>query len=564
MEFNHMFTIILIVLAIFTIGSVSASNEIISHDASVIDDLSIKDSTNNDLNLKSIENNDLKLKNIENNDLNLKNIERNDLNLKSIENNDLNLKSIENNDLNLESARNNEAIGLEDNGEDEICSQADSNMETLENNGMGSNSNTAQEDLNFGNTLKASNNGNAQNSHSSKASRKIKSKTRIIIGNARLLSNGYLRIYLKSNSKKAISKKRVEIRVKGKKFIKTTNSEGMIIFKPNVKKGKAIVTVKFNGDAYGLSSKAKKIIRCINGSVQNPLTSSVPLRNGIPDIDMMPANFVLADGNGNYTLTRLQYREAIKRDSYCLFLNNHLSRYTFFSTKSHPKLHYIIPRKKWNVIERAINTIVVKKNRKYWPKEITVSLKGKSYTYSEVRDEQNLIYSCGPTSCSMCSQALRNYISESQLVKLSHARKGYGSHPDNLSKAMGKNHFICTQYYKEDFNIALKELKKGGCALVFHTWGHYLAILDISKDGKKLLISNSRGTYNGGIDKMPTKWLRTKYVKSRFANDTPGLIVRLNYRLSKKNKNQVNNFYSSMGPNWRRQNTRERIPQIGL
>lgn len=111
--------------------------------------------------------------------------------------------------------------------------------------------------------------------------------------------------------------------------------------------------------------------------------------------------------------------------------------------------------------------------------------------------------------------------------------------------------------------MLLKNLKKEGAALIFHIRGHYLAIVDISKDGKNVLISNSRGEYNGGADKMPTKWLTVKYVKSRFANDTPGLIVRLNYSLTANVKRNVGNFYSSMGTNWARHNTNERIPHIG-
>ena len=111
-------------------------------------------------------------------------------------------------------------------------------------------------------------------------------------------------------------------------------------------------------------------------------------------------------------------------------------------------------------------------------------------------------------------------------------------------------------------NKALNELKKGGSALVFHTWGHYVAIVDISKDGKKVLVSNSRGGYSSNSDRLPTNWVSTKFVKTRFADDTPGLIVRLNYSLRKKTKKNVNNFYSSMGKKWTRQNTAARIPQI--
>ena len=87
-------------------------------------------------------------------------------------------------------------------------------------------------------------------------------------------------------------------------------------------------------------------------------------------------------------------------------------------------------------------------------------------------------------------------------------------------------------------------------------------IKNLRKNGKKVLVSNSRGGYNRNAENIPTKWLTAKYMKKKFANDTPGLIVRLNYSLSKKTKNRVNNFYSSMGTKWTRQNTSERIPQI--
>ena len=391
----------------------------------------------------------------------------------------------------------------------------------------------------------------------------VPSTTQIVIGNERLLTKGYLRIYLKSATKSAISKKLVHISVNGKKFDKTTNSEGIIVFKPLAATGTLAISVTFDGDSNAAPSSAKKSVKGIEGSAKSPFYNKIPLRNGAPDIDLMPRNYVLADGTGTYTLTKAQYLAVIKRDSYCLFLNNKLSKYTFFKTKNEPSLFHIIPRKKWNVIERAVNTKVVKKNKHgFWPSQITVSLNGKSYTYSEVRDVQDLTYSCGPTSASMCTQVLRNYYCEKYLVKLSSARKGYGSSPTGLSKALKKHHYKCTEYFKSSINKAFKELKKGGCALIFHVAGHYISILDISKNGKKVLVSNSRGGYNRNAENIPTKWLTAKYMKKKFANDTPGLIVRLNYSLSKKTKNRVNNFYSSMGTKWTRQNTSERIPQI--
>ncbi len=389
--------------------------------------------------------------------------------------------------------------------------------------------------------------------------------TTITIGNTRLLTNGYLRIYLKCSNSKLISKKTVKITVGSKTFTKTSNSEGIIVFKPNTGVGTFKVTVTFEGDSHMGAAYAEKTVNGIKGDVKNPLKQKIPLKNGVPDVDLMPGSYVLADKDMTYTLTKAQYCDVIKRDSYCLYLNNKLSKYTFFKSKSQPKLNHIIKREKWNVIERAINTKIVKKNKKgYWPSKITVSLKGKSYTCSEVRDEQNTGYTCGPTSASMCTQVLRNYFNEKYLAKLAGTSSYYGSSTTGLKKALEKKNFKCTIYYKKSFNKALKQLKKGGRALVFHTWGHYVAILDISKDGKKVLVGNPSGDYDHGSHAIPTNWLTVKYMKKRFNNyDTSGLIVKLNYNLKKATKNKINYFYSSFGTKWTRQTTNERIPQIG-
>ena len=107
-------------------------------------------------------------------------------------------------------------------------------------------------------------------------------------------------------------------------------------------------------------------------------------------------------------------------------------------------------------------------------------------------------------------------------------------------------------------------MSKGNCALVFHTWYHYVAIIDISADGKKVLVVNPSGDYNTGSHAIPTKWLSVDYMYGRFNDyDTSSLIVKLKYSLPSSTKNTVNNFYSSMGTNWNRHNTNERVPQIG-
>ena len=394
----------------------------------------------------------------------------------------------------------------------------------------------------------------------------VPATTSVTIGNTRLLTNGYLRIYLKSATPSAISKKTVKITVGGKTFTKTTNTEGIIVFKPSAGTGTIKITVKFDGASDIIGCYGEKSVSGVKGDVKNPLSSKIPLVNGAPDIDSMPGKYVLADGDMKYTLTKAQYTKVIRRDSYSLFLHNKLSKYVSFNTKSEPKLNHIIKREKWNVIERAVNTKIVKKNKKdYWPSQITVSLKGKSYTYSEVRDIQNTGYTCGPTSASMCSQVLRNYFNEKYLAQLAGSNSYSGSSTKGLKNALERNNFKCSFYYKSSYATAINQLKKGGCALIFHTWNHYICILDISKDGKKVLVGNPSGDYDHGSHSIPTNWLTVKYMKKMFNNyDTSGLIVKLNYSLKKSTKNKLNNFYSSMGANWARKNTAERIPDIGV
>lgn len=392
----------------------------------------------------------------------------------------------------------------------------------------------------------------------------VRASTSLVVGNSILLTNGYLRIYMKSNEQSAISKKTVKITINNKVYTKRTNSEGIIVFKPKRGTGTLKITVEFGGTTYVGESSAQKQVKGIKGNPRNPFISKISLRNGVPNVDYMFGSYVMADGDMKYSLTKAQYKAVIKRDSYCLYLNNKLSKYTVFKSKAEPKLSHIIKREKWNVIERAINTKIVKKNKNgYWPGTITVSLKGKSYTYPEVRDVQNTGYTCGPTASSMCTQVLRNYYCEKYLAQNGDATPSEGSSTKGLKRALEKFNFKCSIYYKSSFNKALKQLKKGGSALVFHTWGHFVSILDISKDGKKILVGNPSGDYDYGSHDIPTKWLTVSYMKKRFNNyDTSGLIVKLKYNLKKATKKNVNNFYYSMGTKWSRQNTNERLVQI--
>lgn len=366
-----------------------------------------------------------------------------------------------------------------------------------------------------------------------------------------MLTNGFLRVYLKVAGK-AVSKK-VTLTVGNKKLSKKANSEGIAVFKPCVKAGHYTVKAQV-GKFYSMKS-----MKCYEGNVKDPLKESSTYKNGKPDIDVMPGNYVMGDENAKYTLKKSQYREVLKRDSQCLFLHGKLTKYTFFKTKNHPGLNHIIKREKWNVIERAVNAKLVKKNKNdYWPGKITVTLKGKSYKYPFVRDVQNNGYTCGPTSCSMCSQVLKNYVCEKYIAKLAKTDRTGTSCP-NMIKALSKNNFEATYFFKSTFNQALKELKNGGCALVFHANNHYVSILDISSNGKKVLVSNSYGSYAG----IPTKWVKVSYMKKKFSPKwDESLLVKLNYKLSDSTINSINSYYNSMGKNWVAQNTNHGIGSV--
>lgn len=367
------------------------------------------------------------------------------------------------------------------------------------------------------------------------------------IENSKLLTKGWIRVYFTGPGD--INKKTISLKIGDKIFSKKTNSEGVVLFKPKMVANTYKVTVKMG--KYQLWKKLK----CYNGDLKDPLKENIPLKNGRPDIDVMPGTYVTANENGKFTLTRAQYREVLQRDSFCMFLNNKLTYYTFFKTKYHPNIYHILKREKWNVIEREINKKLVSTNKPgYWPSEITASLKGKSYTYPIIRDVQDTRYTCGPTSGSVCSQVLKSYVCEKQLAKQSGTTK-IGTPCDKIKKGLEKNYFTCTLFYKASFKNALNELKKGGAALIFHANNHYVTIIDISSDGKWVLVSNSYGSY----DNIPTGWLKVSYMKNKFSHWEESLIVKLKYKLSDSTKNSVNCYYNSMGTNWQKHNTHQTI-----
>lgn len=149
---------------------------------------------------------------------------------------------------------------------------------------------------------------------------------------------------------------------------------------------------------------------------------------------------------------------------------------------------------------------------------------------------------------------LKNYLPEGYIATHSGTTRADGTACSGMLRTLNGNNFNCTYFYRNTYAYALKELLKGGCAVVFHTKNHYVALLDISPNGRYVLVSNSLGTYNN----IASKWISVSYLKTKYyKNYDDGLIVRLNYNLPKSVVDEVNSYYYSMSPNWNCHNTRE-------
>lgn len=366
----------------------------------------------------------------------------------------------------------------------------------------------------------------------------------------------------------------VIFKIDGNQIVKVNvnNSKALYNFSISMNEGSHIVDAYYVSTIYGNNSDTT-ILKTINKTLLNstntaikgnkdPLTNRIALVNGVPNLSLM-TNYVWADEDATYTLERTQYQEVTIRDSYSLYLNSYMSKYVAFKTKAEPDIYHVLRREKWNVIEKAINTNLVLSNGGAYPETITASLKDKEYTYSEVRDIQNTSYTCGPTSLSICSQALKTYVSEYRSSIDAGSTYSDGTSTSGLANAAKKHNMTATYYYNTTYNTALNELAKGGCALIFHTWSHYVAIIDISSDKSKVLVVNPSGTYNEGSHGMPTNWLTVDYVHSCFNNyDTSSLIIKLNYNLTSTTKTQVNNMYNNFGAKYLRGDTSERVPNL--
>lgn len=379
---------------------------------------------------------------------------------------------------------------------------------------------------------------------------------------------------------------RVYVTYKDSSILKTIN-EGTVKIKinnqtltSNVKNGKSIVsyklpnkvgtyTINANYILGDYSVSANKNIIVTAGQItsaesailgnKDPKTESIALTNGVPNLVYM-TNYVWADENGTYTLTKSQIEEVFQQDSYSLYLNKYMSKYVAFKTLNESNIYHVLKREKWNVIEKAVNKERVKSSKGVIPNNITVNLKGKAYTYGEARAIQSTEYTCGPTATSVCTQSLRNYVNEYTLAVEFNTYKYTGTYAKYIPDAMKKHNMTAEYIYKNTFDSALDKLSNGGCSIVFYGVNHYVSIIDINKDKTKVLVSNSYGNYSLGGGKIPNGWVSVSLMKQRFAKDSfAGLMIKLNYSLSSATKNRVNNLYNNFGTTWTRKNTNEEL-----
>ena len=379
---------------------------------------------------------------------------------------------------------------------------------------------------------------------------------------------------------------RIYITYKNSSILKTINQGTVKVYianqtlTSNVKYGKAIISHKLPSKLGNYTIIANYIINNLTYSSQknieltskeisssesailgnkDPKTEQIKLTNGIPNLVYM-TNYVWADEDGTYTLTKSQIEEVFKQDSYSLYLNKYMSKYVAFKTLNESNIYHVLKREKWNVIEKAINKIRVKTAKGTTPNNITVNLKGKEYTYGEARAIQSTEYTCGPTATSVCTQTLRNYVNEHTLAVEFKTYTYTGTYAKYITPALKKHNMTAEYIYKNTFDSALTKLSNGGCTIVFYGVNHYVSIIDISKDKTKVLVSNSYGNYSLGGGKIPNGWVNVSLMKKRFAKDSfAGLLVKLNYSLSSSTKTNVNNLYNNFGSAWSRKNTKEEL-----
>lgn len=225
------------------------------------------------------------------------------------------------------------------------------------------------------------------------------------------------------------------------------------------------------------------------------LTKTITPKNNKPDITTLGSDYKEADPNGTYTITSREILRTQTLDSLCQQLYGYVPKYTFFRAYG-SNTKYIIERKKWNVIVRALNKYHVSKNFNSTnpPYALKISLKDKIRYQPIYYDRQDTGYTCGPTSMSMISQALNFYRSEKYLFTTFKTTTSDGTSESSIIKYAPNVNMkvINIPNTKNDVKTALKS----GAGILWHIQGHYMCICGYNEDKDLFLALNPSGLHN--------------------------------------------------------------------
>lgn len=225
------------------------------------------------------------------------------------------------------------------------------------------------------------------------------------------------------------------------------------------------------------------------------LTKTITPKNNKPDITTLGSDYKEADPNGTYTITSREILRTQTLDSLCQQLYGYVPKYTFFRAYG-SNTKYIIERKKWNVIVRALNKYHVSKNFNSTnpPYALKISLKDKIRYQPIYYDRQDTGYTCGPTSMSMISQALNFYRSEKYLFGTFKTTTSDGTSESSIIKYAPNVNMkvINIPNTKNDVKTALKS----GAGVLWHISGHYMCICGYNEDKDLFLALNPSGLHN--------------------------------------------------------------------
>lgn len=225
------------------------------------------------------------------------------------------------------------------------------------------------------------------------------------------------------------------------------------------------------------------------------LTKTITPKNNKPDITTLGSDYKEADPNGTYTITSREILRTQTLDSLCQQLYGYVPKYTFFRAYG-SNTKYIIERKKWNVIVRALNKYHVSKNFNSTnpPYALKISLKDKIRYQPIYYDRQDTGYTCGPTSMSMISQALNFYRSEKYLFNTFKTTTSDGTNESSIIKYAPNVNMkvINIPNTKNDVKTALKS----GAGILWHISGHYMCICGYNEDKDLFLALNPSGLHN--------------------------------------------------------------------